>query len=397
MPLLSTVYFGYYKVGRFVFVVALLVAFQMVGLLLAAPWLFYMLAVYSIVALVRLFIPGRSVGYLDYILDIIFISALVFVSFRIYSYLTLFYLFPIFFASLAIRGPRIYIYPLVAVLLYSSIFQIRGDLFAIESLFNITLHALSFFIMALAASHLSRRIERQEEYIGRLEEEKIKMQGYERLYRVSADLAHELRNPLASISAAVQFMKEGKSSSDFVDMLGDETIRLTNLVNDFLMFSRPSDAPKEDIDLCEMIRTISERYGQGVTIKTDLKEGLHINANRVYLDAALGNIVRNATEAAKESVLITLRHVARLDKAGKEISIVVGDDGQGIEKSLRDRIFEPFVTTKKTGTGLGLALAYRVITTLGGNLVAGESGLGGAEMVVTLPVAADNKDERGLK
>jgi signal transduction histidine kinase len=240
-------------------------------------------------------------------------------------------------------------------------------------------------------------MDRQEEYIKRLEDEKIKMQGYERLYRVSADLAHELRNPLASISAAVQFMKEGKNSRDFVDMLGDETSRLTNLVNDFLMFSRPADAPREELDLGEMVRTITERHGQTFKIATDIEDCVVVEANRIYLDAALSNIVRNAVEAAESSIFITLRRKMKSDVAGGEIRFEVEDDGPGIDESLRERIFEPFVTTKKTGTGLGLALAYRVITSLGGNLFAESSQLGGARMVVEFPFADGIKKTTGAE
>jgi signal transduction histidine kinase len=390
----ASVYFGYYRAGRFVFAISLLLAFHMVGLLAIAPMLFYILSVYCLVALIRLIMAQKPVGHFDFLLDIIFISAMAYVSSGTYTFVTLFYLFPVFFSSLYIKKGFSLAYPVVAVLLYAIVLDIKGDIWTSESILNILLHAFSFSLIALAANHLNQRMASQEEYITRLEEERIKMQGYERLYRVSADLAHELRNPLASISAAVQFMKEGKGSAEFVDMLGTETTRLTNLVNDFLMFSRPADAPREDTDLCEMIRTISERYGQMMSIKTVLEEDVHIEANRVYLDAALGNIVRNAAEAAKTSVLVTLKRAWKIDGSGQEIIVEVEDDGPGIDESLSDRIFEPFVTTKQTGTGLGLALAYRIITSLGGNIVAAKSGLGGARMTVTLPVP-DNKRVKG--
>jgi signal transduction histidine kinase len=381
----ASVYFGYYRTGRFVFAISLLIAFHTVGLLAAAPKLFYILSAFCLVALLRLIMSRWPVGHLDFILDIVFISAMAYVSVGSYSYITLFYLFPVFFSSLYVKKRLILIYPLIATFLYAVVFGIKGDILIAESLLNILLHALSFSLIAFAASHLNERMARQEEYIMRLEREKIIMQGYERLYRISADLAHELRNPLASISAAVQFMREGKSSSDFIDMLGQETSRLTNLVNDFLMFSRPSDAPREEIDLGEMLRTIAERYGQGVGISNDIEEDIHVMANRVYLDAALSNIVRNAAEAASNSIHIAARNIVNLDYVGSMIFIEIEDDGPGIPESLRDRIFEPFVTTKNTGTGLGLALAYRVITSLGGNIVAGSSQLGGARMALTLP------------
>ena len=81
----NSVYFGYYKMGRFVFGIAMLISFQMVGLLTVVPRLFYILAVYSLMALLRIVVSEKPVGHFDFILDIIFISAIVHVSFAVYS------------------------------------------------------------------------------------------------------------------------------------------------------------------------------------------------------------------------------------------------------------------------------------------------------------------------
>ena len=378
--------YNYYKVGRFIFALALLVSFQITGLLHAVPGLSYIITIYSIIALLRFVIAWEAIGYFDFILDIVFISALVHVSFGIYSYLSLFYLFPIFFSSIVIRTRKIFLYPAVATFFYGAVFVLHGELSYGESLLNILLHSFSFFVIAFAGNGLNERIEKQERYIKSLEEEHIKMQGYERLYRVSADLAHELRNPLASISAAVQFLKEGKNSSDFVEMLGIETARLTNLVNDFLMFSRPADAPREPVDLSGLIRIIIERLQTEKKITADIEDDIELVLNRVYLDAAMNNIVINAVESAKSLVTVSLKRTKYYSDRNKDgIVLEVEDDGPGIDPSIRDRIFDPFFTTKQNGTGLGLAIAYRVITSYGGLIIADSSRHGGAKMTVVFP------------
>ena len=379
-------FINYYRVGRFIFALALLVAFQITGLLNVVPGLLYIIAIYCIIALVRLLIAHEVVSYFDFILDIVFITALIHVSFGIYSYLSLFYLFPIFFSSIAIRTRKIFLYPAVATFFYGGVFLLHGDFLLKENLLNMLLHAFSFFLIAFAGNALNKRIDMQERYIKSLEEEHIKMQGYERLYRVSADLAHELRNPLASISAAVQFIKEGKNSSDFVEMLRVETSRLTNLVNDFLMFSRPSDAPKETVDLSGLIRIIIERLQTEKKMTADIEDDIAISLNRVYLDAALNNIVINAVESARSLVTVTLKRTKYYSDRNKDgIVLEVEDDGPGIDPSIRDRIFDPFFTTKQNGTGLGLAIAFRVITSCGGLVIADSSPLGGAKMTVVFP------------
>jgi signal transduction histidine kinase len=382
----ATPFTNYYRVGRFIFALALLVAFQITGMLHFVPGLLYIISIYGIIALVRLLIAQGILWYFDFILDIVFITALVHVSFGMYSYLSLFYLFPIFFSSIVIRTRKMFIYPAIATLFYGAVFVLHGAFSFRENLLNMFLHAFSFFLIAYAGNSLNDRIDRQERYIKSLEEEHIKMQGYERLYRVSADLAHELRNPLASISAAVQFIKEGKNSVDFVDMLGVETARLTNLVNDFLMFSRPSDAPKEPVDLSALIEVVIARLHSDNNISANIQKDIVLVSNRVYLDAAVNNIVINAVESAKSLVTVSLKRTKYYSDQNKDgIVLEVEDDGPGIDPSIRDRIFDPFFTTRQNGTGLGLAIAYRVITSNGGLIIADSSSHGGAKMTVAFP------------
>lgn len=300
-------YYNYYKFGRFIFALALLVAFQIAGMLHFVPGLLYVICIYGIITLITLLVAQEALGYFDFILDIVFISALVYVSFGIYSYLSLFYLFPIFFSSVVIRMKKNILYPLVATLSYGTVFVLQGAFASRENLLNIFLHAFSFFLISFAGNNLNERLEKQANYIKSLEEERIKMQGYERLYRVSADLAHELRNPLASISAAVQFLKEGKVTLDFIDMLDTETTRLTRLVNNFLMFSRPADASREEVDLSDMLKIIVARHDNSKTITTDIEEGLSIEANRTFIEVALTNIIKNAWEAARSTIFVTLK------------------------------------------------------------------------------------------
>ncbi len=251
-------FFNYYRIGRFIFALALLIGFQIAGLPYAIPSLRNILVIYIFIVLLRLVVATEKINYFDFLLDIVFISAMVYISFGIYSYLTFIYLFPIFFSSVLIKTKKIFLFPIISAILYGSVYYSYGMLFEREGILNFSLHLLAFSLIALAGDNLKTRMEQQEHYIRRLEEEKIKMQGFERLYRVSADLAHELRNPLASISAAVQFLNEGRIDREFVDMLMSETKRLTSLVNDFLLFSRPADAPKEDVDLSAMLKMLVE-------------------------------------------------------------------------------------------------------------------------------------------
>jgi signal transduction histidine kinase len=383
-------FFNYYRIGRFIFALTLLIAFQIAGLPYAIPSLRNILIIYIFIVLFRFVVTSEKINYFDFLFDIVFITAMAYISLGVYSYLTFIYLFPIFFSSVLIKTKRIFLFPTIAAFLYGAVYYVNGVLFAKESMLNILLHFLSFYLIALAGNNLKERMEQQEKYIGQLENEKIRMQGYERLYRVSADLAHELRNPLASISAAVQFLNEGKYDTAFIEMLTTETKRLTSLVNDFLLFSRPSDAPREEVDAAEMLRMLVAHSQSDKEMVLEATESVMVIANRTFLEVAVNNIIKNALDAARSSVRISLGREAQVtvqERSGQtRLVIDIEDDGPGIGDEVKDKIFEPFVTTKASGTGLGLAIAYRIITSFGGNITLETSPLGGAKFSIALPL-----------
>ena len=373
-------FFTYYRIGRFIFALALLIGFQIAGLPYAIPSLRNILVIYIFIVLMRLVVATEKINYFDFLLDIVFISAMAYISFGIYSYLTFIYLFPIFFSSVLIKTKKTLLFPIIAAILYGTVYYSYGILFEREGILNVSLHFFAFSLIALAGDNLKTRMVQQEHYIKRLEEEKIKMQGFERLYRVSADLAHELRNPLASISAAVQFMNEGRNDREFVDMLISETKRLTSLVNDFLLFSRPADASKEDVELSAMLKLLVANQRNDKKIILTTAPDTIIIANRTFVEIAVNNIIKNAVEAARSIVKVALI------KNGGKIIMDIEDDGPGISEQARDKIFEPFFTTKTNGTGLGLAIAYRIITSFGGTVFTETSPLGGAKFSIIFAV-----------
>ena len=118
--------FNYYKIGRFVFAITLLVSFQTAGLPYAIPRLMFIMLIYCFVAFIRLFIASERAHYFDFLFDIVFISVMVYISLNVYSYFTLMYLFPIFFSSVLIRTKGIFLFPLIALLLYGLAYYISG-------------------------------------------------------------------------------------------------------------------------------------------------------------------------------------------------------------------------------------------------------------------------------
>lgn len=377
-------FYNYYKIGRVIFAITMFISLHMAEILTKTPLLFSILAIYVFIAFIRLIASSESYYYADFILDIILLSSIIYLNVSAYSFLTLFFLLPIFLASILIKSKALFLFPVFASLMYALSYYLNGLFFLKESITNVFLHSLAFLIMAVAGNAMRDKLEKQEKYIKSLEEEKIRMESYKRLYRVSADLAHELRNPLATISATVQFLKEGKNDPELIDMLSMETRRLINLANDFLVYSRPEESPKEKVNISDVINILIAHKNSSKKLMFEMHDNAIVSANRTYLEAAFDNIIKNAIEAARSTVIIFVK------KEKWNVIIDIEDDGDGIEDDLRDRIFEPFFTTKKTGTGLGLAISNRIIGSFGGTIMFNKSSIGGAKFTIILPVTKED-------
>ncbi|HSW63098.1 MAG TPA: ATP-binding protein [Dissulfurispiraceae bacterium] len=382
--------FDYYTIGRFILAVSLFIAVQVSHAAGGQEAVSTALGIYCIAAFVRLLAAAYRTHALDFVLDLVFVTVLLYIPAASFSFLSVLYLFPVFFSSLAMRSRLLFVFPALAAGLYLAVFELKLGLSGAESYLNLALHVTSFFLIAFAGNTLREKMARQELYIGRLEAEKIRAQGLERLYRVSADLAHELRNPLASLSAAVQFVQEGQVRKEFLDIIGYETVRLTKLVNDFLLYARPSDAPLEEVSLADVVQILVSHLATPIKIETRISEAPAVLANRTFVEAAVTNVLQNALEAAHSVVRISVSPAAPasggLPTAGRRAAeLIIEDDGAGVDASLEETLFEPFVTTKINGTGLGLAIAFRIVAGYGGVIRADRSALGGARFSIVLP------------
>lgn len=345
------------------------------------PHLLVILVIYASFAFLKLFSVQSKFLFVELLIDIIVISSVLYMNIATHSFLTLFYLAPIFLASVMINSSLQFLIPAFAGLLYITIFLFKGDLFSEVNIINIILHCLAFFLISFAGNAMKGKLYRQEAYIKKLEEERIKAESYKRLYRVSADLIHEIRNPLTTISASIQFLKEGKNNPELLEMLYTETKRLTNLANDFLLFSRPEDAPRENLNVAEIIKSLVNNFSTNdKRLIANVENDAFVLGHRTFFEVALSNIIKNAIEAAETSVILTMK------KDKNKVVINVEDDGPGIQEGAEERVFEPFFTTKKSGTGLGLAITNRIIDSMGGMITFDKSKIGGAKFSITLPL-----------
>lgn len=213
---------------------------------------------------------------------------------------------------------------------------------------------------------------------------------------IARRVAHEIKNPLAPIRAAVETLRRLRARNDpafdeYFDeatrTVLDEVARISNIVSEFTRFARlppPNPAP---MDLGDAARQVVNLHGSsGAPIELSTAPAPAVNADRDQMIQVLTNLVQNAIDAAKSRpeprVWVRVEPIDAL-----HVRLEVRDNGEGVSAEMRGRLFEPYATTKPEGTGLGLAIVERIVFEHGGEIRYGDNPGGGAVFTVILPFA----------
>jgi len=208
----------------------------------------------------------------------------------------------------------------------------------------------------------------------KLESEMKNKEKWAAVGELSANIAHEIRNPLASLRGSIEMLKEGKLPERHKEKLMDialgEMERLNNIISDFLTYSRPKPLEIRPIDIHSILDSTLEllrnaEHKSGISIKKDFEGQFLINADPERMRQVFWNLGTNAFEAMENSGVLTVS----TRNSPANVTISFSDTGSGISQSNIDKIFYPFFTTKERGTGLGLSIAYRIIEEHNGRLI----------------------------
>ncbi len=236
--------------------------------------------------------------------------------------------------------------------------------------------------------------------------------------QVTAGLAHEIKNPLTSVRAFVQLVRQKHNDAKFIEQFDrivlHEVDRINGIIEELLDVTRSRPLQHRPIDILDLLGRVAEAHTemmvqQSVALETDWTETLpSINADPEQLQRAFGNLVLNAIEAMPEGGLLgivcrttpkSITDIVTSDASATraapehqpyatDVEVTVRDEGVGISADQLDALFTPFFTTKRKGTGLGLALTHKIIEDHGGSIhIASELGQGTA-VTVRLPAAA---------
>ena len=215
-----------------------------------------------------------------------------------------------------------------------------------------------------------------------------------RLGELTAGIAHEFRNGLATIhgySRLIDLDALPSRYKEYLQGIRQETEALGKVVTNFLNFARPERVVFARVDL----RTIAARAAEDIRHELPPHTAIdvtgefgEIDGDDVVLRQMFSNLVRNAGEACQGAGITPHITIAgEVDREQRTCRVVVSDNGPGIREANRSRIFQPFFTTRAQGTGLGLAIVQKVVVTHGGRIAAGSSSLGGASFEISLPLA----------
>jgi signal transduction histidine kinase len=229
-----------------------------------------------------------------------------------------------------------------------------------------------------------------------LEEQLRLKDSLARLGELTAGIAHEFRNGLATIHGYSRLLDLDRLPPDFrpcVVGIRDETVALGQVVTNFLNFAKPTELVLTPVDMSGVVERAaddvrSEVTARGGTIDIHGEFG-HVDGDEVLLRQAFSNLCRNALEACAEANVVPEIVIEGSRETGQHLlRVTVSDNGAGIQDGLQSRMFRPFVTTKARGTGLGLALVQKIIVTHNGRVAASNADGGGARLTVTLPLPA---------
>jgi signal transduction histidine kinase len=243
---------------------------------------------------------------------------------------------------------------------------------------------------------VARRLKEQEaraaEERSRAETARWRQESLARMGEMAAVVAHEVRNPLAGIKGVLQVVGQRlPAESGDRRALQQATLRLDSLqalTEELLLFARPRPPEPAPLGLLALARETAELLradpalaGLGVEARGDAGE---LNGDPQQLRTVILNLLRNAAEAGGATSRVALDVRDR----GDEVELRVDDDGPGVPEEQRERVFEPFFTTRARGTGLGLAIVRRVAEAHGGQVTVEPAPGGGARFRVRLPRAA---------
>lgn len=258
-------------------------------------------------------------------------------------------------------------------------------------------------LLADSFNDMSRKMAEDIEQLRTMNEQLVRADRLAAMGTLAAGVAHEINNPLASISSLIQMIRSNSANSpealEQLDLISSQIRRISRVTKDLTEFARIRPAARSNVSVEKIIdsalrlaRFDSSFQSLDVTVTVDA--GLPaINADGDQLQQVFLNLILNARDAMPTGGKLTIT----AERIGENAVIVVSDTGHGFDAKASSKAFDPFYTTKPPGqgTGLGLAVCYGIVTTHSGTIDAANNETGGATFTIRLPIASTPDKPKG--
>jgi two-component system sensor histidine kinase PilS (NtrC family) len=232
-------------------------------------------------------------------------------------------------------------------------------------------------------------------HIKEMEETMQRSEKLATIGQLAAGIAHEIRNPLASISGAIQLLNDeqgkGESSQRLMEIILAESGRLNRLITDFLLYAQPPKLNKKKVNIGALVDSTLEvfsrspQWTKGIKLAKIIEPDITIAGDAQQLEQVLWNLFINAVDAmAGKGMLEVKVHQNGMERTA---TLTVADTGKGIPPKDLKRIFDPFFTTKEGGSGLGLSIVHKIVETHGGDISVDSQSERGASFSLTFPAS----------
>ena len=370
--------------------------------------------------------PGDTFFYIQVLFDLLLVTTVVYLTQTGGpSQLAPLYILVIAVSALLLPASGVLLVAALGIVLYFAV-TILGNLAVFDR--SIFVQLVIFGAVALGCGYIAAGLRGatagREEMAAELAAFRLREADIERLHtraerleavaEFSASLAHEIKNPLASIRSAAELLARIPAADDdtrtLTDLVQRESDRLSRLLSEFLDFARTEVTQVERVDLIEIARHAAALVAahpdkpRNVAIREVFPPTrLVVVGDDDLLHRAIFNLLLNAVQASPPGGEVRLEaaelaphqlppKAARFTRGA--IMLRVSDEGAGVHRSVRDTLFEPFVTTKTGGSGLGLSIAQRAVEAHHGFIVvdAAADGAAGTSFAMILPkLGADRK------
>jgi PAS domain S-box-containing protein len=239
-------------------------------------------------------------------------------------------------------------------------------------------------------AELERRVSDRTERLELAQNELVRKERLAVLGQLAGGLAHQIRNPLGAITNAAYVLQRGLARNEdpevkkALSIIFEEVWQANRIITDLLDYARVKPPDRHPVDIRTVVEQAlaSQAAPPSVTIEREMPALPPVAVDQDQVRDALENLIRNALEAMPFGGTLTLR----TERAGAELVVSVRDTGAGIPPELRGRLFEPLVTSKPLGLGLGLTTTRALIENQGGSISCSSGAAGGTCFEIRLPL-----------